>query len=241
MGLSDSKKIFVQLLPRPKSGEDDIYGYWRLSCELLGHVIDSNRLAHLEHQNLAAAAACRCLKSELNRFRNRHEIAGHVGVRHRNRTPVCYLLPACRQNRATTRKNVSKSNTDVFTLFERGSQPLGQPLRVSKHAHRINRLVSGNVDKSTHSAPVGCLKNVDRSPDIRLESLGRPHFKKWQMLERCGVKDDIGLVFIEYPIESLCITNIADDQVPRIEQSAPLNGQLNLVQGRLISFQHDEQ
>ena len=48
---------------------------------LRGQVEDPHRLAHVEHEDLAAAADRAGLHDERDRLRDRHEEARHLGVR----------------------------------------------------------------------------------------------------------------------------------------------------------------
>ncbi len=52
-GLLVAEQLLVELLARPQPGVDDLEGLAVLGDQLPGHVLDPDRIAHVEHQRLA--------------------------------------------------------------------------------------------------------------------------------------------------------------------------------------------
>ena len=61
-------------------------GWLARATSLPGDVGDPHRLAHVQDQDLAAAADDGGLEDELDRLVSRHEVAGHLGMRHGDRS-----------------------------------------------------------------------------------------------------------------------------------------------------------
>src|SRR5437870_13131946 len=82
-------KLLVQLLSRADARVDDWnVNFWAQAAHanhLSGQVVDSNTLAHFQHEDVAPAGQTSCLDNEPGSLRYVHEIAGHLRVRHRYR------------------------------------------------------------------------------------------------------------------------------------------------------------
>src|SRR5207253_8034117 len=94
-GLALAEQLLVQLLPRARADERDRHLATRLLARERDHVPrevdDPHRLAHVEHEDLAAPADRARLDDELRGLRDRHEEARHLRMRHRHRPALLDL------------------------------------------------------------------------------------------------------------------------------------------------------
>src|SRR2546423_6148181 len=89
-------KFFEELFTGPYAGKDDLDVFTGTQAgkrdEVFGEIEDAHRLAHVEHEDFAAAAHRPGLQDELAGFGDRHEVAHHLRVRHRHRAAPANLL-----------------------------------------------------------------------------------------------------------------------------------------------------
>src|SRR5581483_6213295 len=146
-GLAVVPEHLVDLLARPRAGEDD--GHVGLPGEanhLLREVEDPDRLAHVEHVHLAAAAHRARLHDERRSLRDRHEEPGHLGARDGD-GPAALDLPAeDRDHRARRAEHVAEAHRDepgVDVVAEREGldDPFAHGLRLPHHVLGARRLV----------------------------------------------------------------------------------------------------
>ena len=60
------------------------------------------------------------------------------------------------------------------------------------------------------------------------------------MLERCGVEDHVRAVLCKHRGQGLDVADVADHRVATVEHGATHQGELDLVEARLVAVQHDE-
>ncbi len=115
-------------------------------------VEDAHRIAHVEHEHVAAAADAAGLHDQLRGLVDRHEVARHLGVGDRHRPAARDLLAEDRHDRARRSEHVAEAHGDerrlVLDLAERLDDPLGERLA---GAHRGLR-VDGLVGRDEHEA-----------------------------------------------------------------------------------------
>ena len=116
---------------------------------MLGQLEDRDRLAHLEHVDLAAALAQRAgPDDQLHRLRDGHEVAVHPRVGDGHRTAGGDLAAEDRDHRARRAEHVAEANGGVPGLGvldrRRLDRPLGERLGGAHHRRRHDRLVGGH-------------------------------------------------------------------------------------------------
>src|SRR3954451_12127075 len=131
------EELLVQLLPGAAADDLDRHVAVGLATRELDHlareVDDPDRVAHLEHVPLAAAAELAGVDDELDRLRDRHEVARHVLVGHRDRAARGDLAPEDRHDGATRAEHVAEADRGEARLLEAVLSgldgPLGERLR----------------------------------------------------------------------------------------------------------------
>src|SRR4051794_35372859 len=109
------ERLLVELLAWTKAAvldADIALRQTRKTDQLAREIGDLHRFAHVEDENLAAAAHHRRLHHELRRFRNRHEITLHVRVRDGQWTAARDLLAKARDDAARGAEHVTEAHDD---------------------------------------------------------------------------------------------------------------------------------
>ena len=106
----------------------------------------AHRLAHVEHEDLAAAADRARLDDQRDRLRDRHEEAGHLRVRDRHRAAALDLAAEDRDHAARRAEHVAEAHgdearRDVVARAVRLDDPLAERLRLAHHRLRVDGLV----------------------------------------------------------------------------------------------------
>ncbi len=140
--------LLVELLAGAQSGELDLDIPVRDEAgqldEVLGEVKDLDRVAHVEHEDIAAVAhGCR-LDDKAHSLRDRHEIAHNVRVRHRDGTARQNLILEQRNDRTVRTEDIAEAHRHKFRLgflAERLHDHLAQTLRRTHDVRRVDSLV----------------------------------------------------------------------------------------------------
>src|SRR4051794_1708202 len=143
------EQVLVKLLPRAPSHllERDVDV--RSQTGQLDHVprelLDRHRLAHLEHDPLPALAERAGADHELDRLRDRHEVARHPLVGERERTAERDLAAEDRHDGAGRAEHVAETHGRELRLrpllLGRLDRVLGERLRRAHDRRRLHRLV----------------------------------------------------------------------------------------------------
>src|SRR6185437_16131011 len=108
--------LLVQLLARPDAGELNVDVLAWLEAaepdEIRGQVDDLDRLAHVQHEDLAAKSERARLEDQLYRLRDRHEVAAHLGVGDRYGPASTYLTEERRHDAPSASQHVSEAHRD---------------------------------------------------------------------------------------------------------------------------------
>ena len=113
-------QFFKKLLTRAFT--DELHRHIQLGFEsaefdeIVRKIDDSNRLAHVENENLSPLAHGARLHNELTRFRNRHEITHHVRMRHRHGSASFDLILKNRNHGTRGAQDISKAHSHELRL-----------------------------------------------------------------------------------------------------------------------------
>src|SRR5215207_47236 len=143
------EQLLVQLLARPRADHLDRDVALGLQSGEPDHVVrqlhDPHRLAHLEHEDLAALHERARPDHELDRLGDRHEVARHLAVRDRERAAGGDLAPEDRHDRARGAEHVAEAHGAEGRLREalvgRLDGPFRERLGGAHHGGRRDRLV----------------------------------------------------------------------------------------------------
>jgi len=84
--------------------------------KVCGEINNLHRLAHVEHKDFTALTHGTRLQDQLTGLRNRHKVATHFGVRHRDRAAFANLFSKDGNHRARRTQHVSKTHGDKTRL-----------------------------------------------------------------------------------------------------------------------------
>ena len=152
------QQLLVQLFARAQAGAADLHVALRVA--LVAHlqagqvnhaprqVDDAHRLAHVQHEHVAALPHRPGLDHQLRGFGDGHEIAGNVGVRQRHRAAAGDLLLEQRHHRAGAAQHIAKAHHHkagtAARRVARLQRQLGQALGGAHHIRWPHRFVSRN-------------------------------------------------------------------------------------------------
>src|SRR5688572_16937348 len=85
--------------------------------KVLGEIKNADRLTHVEHKSLATIFHRGRLQNKIDRFRNGHEEAIHIGMRNGNRPAIRDLRFEDRNDTAATAKHVPKADDSEGALL----------------------------------------------------------------------------------------------------------------------------
>jgi hypothetical protein len=238
----------VQLLAGADADELDRDVALRLPAREPDHVVrevhDLHRLAHVEHEDVAALADRPGLDDELYGLRDGHEVALHVRVRDRDRPAPGDLAPEERDDAARGAEHVAEADGDEARAVRparRGGldQPLAEGLRLAEHVLRSHRLVGGDEHEALHAALGGDLGDDPRANDVVSHRLERVRLHERDVLVGGRVEDDIGAVAVEEPPDLHPVLDVGEHGYGRRE--APLVLQLALDRHeRVLGVLHED-
>ena len=243
------EQVLVQLLAGAQAGVDDVDAPPRLGDEATGDVIESDRLAHVEHEDLTVATGLLPavhgggLDDQLDGLMDGHEVAGHVRVGDRHRAAGLDLGPEGVQHRTPAPEHVPEPHRDERpggALGEVGRQALGDALRVAEDAGGIGRLVGRDVDELLDADVGGGGQQLGGEPHVALDRLAGEALQQGQVLEGGGVEDHVGPPLPQEPLHPVPVAEVEEDQVGRVEQRPSLDRELDGVEGRFVAVHHDE-
>src|SRR6185437_10133919 len=209
--------LLVQLLARPDASElnVDVLAWLEAaeSDEIRGQVDDLDRLAHVQHEDLAAESECAGLKDELHRFRNRHEVAAHLGVRDRYGPPSTYLTEERRHDAPSASKHVSEAHRHEIAPVRHGCvlhHSLGEAFRCPHDTRWANRLVGRDEDEVLDPRVDRGVHDVGGAVDVVGDRLDDILFHERNVLVRRCVEYCVGATVVEDRVHALGITDVRD-------------------------------
>ena len=202
--LARKLQLFEELLSRTKTREDDVHVHVGPQPgqrdHLLGEIQDSDRLPHVEDEDLSAFADRARLQDELRRFRDRHEVAPHLGVRYGHRAAPANLLPEDRDHGTGRADDVAEADGEVAGRMALGQilhRELRDALGRSHDGRRPYRLVRRDHDERLDAVLSGDLAQHARRKDVVLDRLARIRLHHRNVLVSGRVEHDLGRMLPE--------------------------------------------
>jgi hypothetical protein len=218
-------EVFVQFLARPHAADADLHVGTgtpaRQPDHLVREVQDPDGAPHLQHEQLAPAAHRRGLQDQLHRFRNRHEVPGHPGVRDDDGTTRLDLLEESRDHAPPRAEDVAEAHPapgSTAAACAGEHQLLGDALRRAHDAGRTHGLVGGDEHEMGDPDLFGGPDEIPRAHDVGHHRFARGGLEHGDVFVGGGVEEHVGLVPMEHSTQSV--------RVPDVDQLRhPLNGQ----------------
>ena len=114
------EQLFIELFTRTQTGEFYINVLiWRIarkSDNILREIDYLHRLAHIEHEYLAALCGSTRLKNKGHSLGDGHEITDDILVSDGYRTAVCYLILEKRNNGTVRAEDIAESDRDELGI-----------------------------------------------------------------------------------------------------------------------------
>ena len=235
----------VELLPRPQARVDD--GGWRsgvdLGGETMGQVDDLHGLTHVEHEDIAILTNCAGLEHQLDRLRDGHEVAGHLGVGDRDGLAASDLVAERRDDRSIRAQDVAEAHRHVDTAglrAEVGREPLADSLRQTEHVDGVGSLVGRHVHESLDPGFGGGSEYVLHTKHVGLHALRGMAFQEGDVLVGGCVEHHVWLVLAEDGSERVEIADVGEHQLGVLQQRPAIEPQLQGVEAVLGVIQHQQ-
>ncbi|MNZ53187.1 hypothetical protein D3C78_710580 [compost metagenome] len=224
------QQLLVELLARAQAAELDgdvaVRLVLRAHAEagemhhLLRQLGDLHRLAHVQHEHVAACAHRAGLDHQLRRFRDGHEVAGDFRVGHGDRPAALDLLAEQRNHRAGRAQHVAETHhgearavghrrlalhieqCHLLLGGQRLQDQLGHALGAAHHVGRAHRLVGGNQHEVAHPGAQRGLRGMQGAHGVVQHALGDVVLDHRHMLVGGGVIDGVdppGTHHIQHP------------------------------------------
>src|SRR6185312_13319758 len=209
--------LLVQLLARPDPGElnVDVLAWLEAaeSDEIGGQVDDPDRLAHVQHEDLAAKPERASLQDQLHRFRDRHEVAAHLGVGDRYGPASTYLTEERRHDAPSASQHVSEAYRDEIAPVRHSCvlhHTLRQSFRCAHDTCRANRLVGRDEDEVLDPRVDRGVHDVGGAVDVVGDRLDDILFHERHVLVRGCVEDCVGTTVVEDGVHALSVADVRD-------------------------------
>ncbi len=153
------------------------------------------------------------------------------------------LVSEDREDGASASEHVAEADRHEGTpggLRLSGRERLGLELGAAQHAGGVGCLVGAHVDVVVDVDRLGRVEQVAAALDVGLAAFLRMVLEQREVLERRGVEDHVGTMLLEDLEDSIAITDVGDHEVARFEQCPTLDRQLQPMEGRLVSVEHDQ-
>ena len=188
--------------------------------EVARQVDDPHRLAHVQDEQVARLAEQRGLEDQPRRLRDRHEEAGHLGVRDGQRHALAELALEERDDAPRGAEDVPEADRDVAATRRRATAAdgqLGQPFRGAHDGGRRDGLVRGDQDEPFDAGAERRAQRGQRPADVRVDRVGRVVLHHRHVLVGGGVEDHDRPVLGEDPFHPV---ERGDVRQPRDELGA---------------------
>ena len=198
------EQLLVQLLARARAGEADLDVAAHLEAgqpdEIGGEIEDPDRLAHVEHEHLAALADRAGLQHELHRLRDGHEVAAHLGVGDRHRAAALDLPQERRHHAAPAAEHVAEPHRHEVPPAGLGDlldDLLRDPLGRAHDVGGAHGLVGGDEHQVLRPVLRGQLRDVPGAEHVVGDRLADVVLHQRDVLVGRRVEDGVGTVALE--------------------------------------------
>ena len=241
------QKLFVKLFAGTQAGVDDRDIHIRLIAgqadQVAGHGVDLDRLAHIEHEDLAALGVIAGLQDERNRFGNRHKETRDVGMCDRHRAALRDLLLKERDHAAVAAEHVAETHRNEFRIrfaVHHLHDHLAQTLGSAHDVCRVDRLIRGDQDKFLDAVLDGGLRHLVRAEHVVLDRLVRAVLHQGHVLVRRRVEYDLRPVFAQHNIQTRRIAYRTDQNDKVQRRIFPLKLHLDVIRIVFINIKNQK-
>jgi len=185
-------------------------------------VVDLDRLAHVEDEDLVAGAHRRSFHHEAAGLGDGHEEAGDLGMGDRDRASLRDLLAEARDHRAVRAEDVAEPSRHELrfaglpALFHRQAHrlhvDLRQALGAAHYVGRVDSLVGGHHDHLLHVVLDAFVCHVARSRHVYENRLAWVIFHERDVLIGCGVEDHLRTPLAERIVQARKQAHVAYDR-----------------------------
>ena len=181
---------------------------------LLGQIANSHRLAHVEHEHVAARAHRARLNHQRGGLGNRHEVAVDLGMRDGDRSAVANLLAEQRHHRARRSQHVAESDHRErrarAALVETLQHELGETLGRAHDVRRQHGFVGRDQHERLHAGGDRGLGRMQRAEHVVVHALDHVVLDERHVLVGGRVIDGLDLVSLEHLAHALVVMRRAD-------------------------------
>ena len=217
------QQFLVQLLARPEAGEHDgnlLLAVPRQPDQLACQLDDLHRLAHVQHQHLAAGADGTGLQHETRRLGDGHEVANDVRVRHGHRPALGDLLLELRDHAAAGAEHIAEAHGHEararMRRGQRGDHHLGRALARAHHVGRVDGLVGADQHEALGALLARRQRGVVSAQRVVAQRrAGVVVLHQRHMLERGRVENDLRLPLRAHAAHVIQVLDIADQASER--------------------------
>ena len=202
-----------------------------------------DRLAHVEDEDLPAAADGAGLHDELAGLGDGHEIAFHFGMGDGDRAAGFDLLAEDRHDAAAAAQDVAETNGDKPRAAIGGVQgldvQLGAALGRAHDAGGVDRFVGADHDERRHARRPGGVGDDPRAEDVVLDRLAGIAFHHRHVLVGGAVEHDVRLMLFKHPRDAPDVADVGDDRHPLGADPAVAQFAVDFEQAVLRPVQQD--
>ena len=219
--------LLVELLARAQTRVVDLDIHIGLVAgqanQVAGHVVDLDRLAHVQHEDLAAVGVVAGLEHEAHGLGDGHEIADHAAVRDGHGAVLGDLLLEKRDDRAVGAQDVAETDGRVLraggarlrgllgTAAVHGlDHHLADALGGAHHIGGVHGLVRADQDEAARARLHRDAGYVVGAHHVVLDRLVWAVLHQGHVLVGRGVEDDVGLVLREDLAQAARVAHRAD-------------------------------
>ncbi len=201
-------KPLLELLswPQPRKDDRDLAQAEAGQLDqVLGQIDDADRLAHVQHEELAAQRHTARFDHEVHGFGNRHEVARDIRMRDAHRSTLFDLMLEGRNHASAASEHVAEANDHELPTRRCGGGPndgLRQTLGRTHHARRRHGLVRGHEHQPLRPGLSRDAHDIPGAHDVVRDGLLRVVLHERQVLVRGRVEHDRWLDLLEHRTQS---------------------------------------
>ena len=198
-------------------------------------ISDPHRLAHVEHEHIAALGHGAGLDDELRSLRDGHEVADHLRMRHGDRTAGFDLFIEQRHHRTGRGQHIAESHHAKPRLAAAPMQSLQDDFREAlggtHHVGGVDRLVGGHQHERIHIGLVRGLGGVPGGDHIVVDPLDDILLDDRHVFVCSGVVHGLHPIGLHDVAQAGLVMGIAD-QPDQIDRQRMLVGESRAILAR---------
>ena len=208
-----------------------------------GHVVDLDRLAHVQHEDLTALGVVARLEHQADGFGDGHEVADDPGVRDGDGAAGLDLLLEQGDDGAVGAQDVAEADGHELRLalpVHHLHHHLAQTLAGTHDVGGVHGLVGGDQHEPLDAVGRGGLGHLVGAEDVVLDGLVGAVLHQGDMLVGRGVEDQLRSVGIQHIVHAGGVPDGADEGHQIQVGITPLELHLDVVGVVLVDVEDDE-